>query len=68
MKWYNKDKTKMIDLSSIVGYEIFPSTKIGNTTLKKTLHIVLTGGEMQIEEEQELDELYKMLTSQKEVL
>jgi len=59
MKWYNKSKTLMIDLSKVSFFEYIPREY---TKLENILKLSVDGFAMKLEGES-ADEVYKVLTS-----
>ena len=66
MKWYNKDKTRCLDISK-VGYWDYSPSKYTPIEMGSALSVSVNGDKVAFYDE-EADEIYKLLTSEREVL
>jgi len=64
MKWYNKSKTKMIDISKVSYFEYIPRQ---SNTLDDILKLSVEGHVVEIRNDS-ANEVYKILTSTKEII
>jgi len=65
MKWYNKDKTQMINLDRVDAWFYVPGVR--SVATEPVLTFFLNGAQME-SVGTEADELYNILQNQKEVL
>ncbi len=64
MKWYNKDKTQMINLDKVDAYFYFPAISgVGDSSIT----FFVNGAQME-STGAEADELYNILKNEKDVL
>ena len=66
MKWYNKNRTKFLDIDKIGYWQYFPE-KVSGCRASGELMVVISGYQTSFYNE-EAEEIYKILQSQKEVL
>lgn len=67
MKWFNKDKTQMINLDRVDAWFYSPGYTGENCAEKSSITLCVNGAQMESDGD-EADELYKILKNEQDVL